>query len=218
MAGKTSRKHIVQLLVLVVLGAGISHFLQRDAPIGRDVSSSSAAQALLQDRSSPSREVANPTLTLIVFTDYQCPACKLANPAMDAAVRKDGHIRVVYKDWPIFGLSSERAARIAIAADRQGIYPAVHTRLMNARVPLDDQVLRKAVALSEGSWKQIESDLHAYGSDIANQLSRNRRAAYKLGLSGTPAYLAGPILISGGLSEEEFTKVFAHAREILDES
>ncbi|MGB5076357.1 MAG: DsbA family protein [Sphingorhabdus sp.] len=216
MAAEISRKHMFQLFVLVLIGAGIGQILQRTAPIGRDVSSSVAAQTLLQDRSSPSREAQEPTLTLVVFTDYQCPACKVAHRSMDAAVQRDGHIRIVYKDWPIFGAISQRAARIAIAADRQGIYSAVHDRLMKERRPLDTQVFREAVALSGGSWTQIESDLVTYAADIETQLEHNRQDAFKLGLSGTPAYLAGPILVSGGLNEADFARVFELGRKTLD--
>ena len=216
MADKITRRQLIQLLVVVLIGAGVGQFLQRTATIGRNVSSSMAAQTMLRDSPSPSREVEDPTLTLVVFTDYQCPACKIAHPAMEAAVQKDGHIRIVFKDWPIFGAISERAARIAIAADRQGIYSAVHTRLMNERRPLDDQVMREAVTLSGGNWPQIESDLQTYATDIQSQLDRNRRDAFKLGLAGTPGYLVGPILVSGALDEAEFEQTFAHARETLD--
>ena len=171
---------------------------------------------MLRDSSSPSQEVDDPTLTLVVFTDYQCPACKIAHPAMEAAVQKDGHIRVVYKDWPIFGAVSERAARIAIAANRQGIYPTVHTRLMNERRPLNDQVMREAVTMSGGNWPQIESDLKTYAIGIGSQLDRNRQDAFKFGLAGTPGYLVGPILVSGALDKAGFEQAFAHARETLD--
>lgn len=208
-----SRKQLLQLLVVILIGWGFGQFLQRTAPLGRDVSANATAQDLLHDHSSPSREVADPTLTLVVFTDYQCPACKHANAAMDAAVERDGHVRIVYKDWPIFGALSEQAARIAIAADRQGIYPAVHTRLMNERRPLDEKVMLQAVVKSGGSWAQIQNDLRDHTADIDTQLNLNRRDAFSLGIAGTPAYLAGPILVSGGLDETEFAKAFALGRK-----
>ena len=138
----------------------------RTAPIGRDMSGSPVVQGLLRDRSSPSREVRQPTLTLVVFSDFQCPACKLADPAMNAAVAEDGHVRIVYKDWPIFGSVSERAAQIAIAASRQGIYPTLHTRLMDERRPLSMQVMRESVEASRGNWPQVETDLRVHAAEI----------------------------------------------------
>ena len=61
---------------------------------------------------------------------------------MRKAVARDGNIRLVYKDWPIFGAQSERAAKVALAADRQGIYPSVHHALMH--MPVDGQSMRRA--------------------------------------------------------------------------
>ncbi len=212
MAAKLTSKDLIQLIVIAVIALAAGQFLQRTAPIGVDVTSNAAAQAILKDRSSPSREVDDPTLTLVVFTDYQCPACKLADPQMMAAVEKDGHIRIVYKDWPIFGAISEEAARIAIASDRQSIYPAVHRRLMNERRPLNEQVMREAVTMSRGNWAQIQSDLRDHSADIQRQLNLNRRDAFSLGLAGTPTYLIGPTLVSGGLDEEGFRGMFAESR------
>ncbi len=210
---KPDRRQLVLLLVLILIGWGISQALQRTAPIGRNVGDEEVVRTLLRDRTSPSREVKDPTLTLVVFTDYQCPACRLAYSAMDAAVTADSHVRVVYRDWPILGPRSIHAARIAIAADRQGIYPALHGRLMNERRQLDDDVLRRAVEESGGDWARLNLDLRVHAADIERQLNLNRGAAFSLGIAGTPAYLAGPILISGATSEAGFAKAFAAARK-----
>ncbi len=215
MATRLSRNQVVLLLVVILIGWGAGQVLQRTAPIGRDVSANATAQRLLNDDASPSREVIDPTLTLVVFIDYQCPACKLASAAMDAAVKKDGHVRIVYKDWPIFGAVSEQAARVAIAAERQGLYPAVHTRLMNERRPLGETVMRDAVLASGGNWIGVQSDLRTHAVAIDSQINLNRGDAFRLGIAGTPTYLAGPILVSGGLDETGFTKAFALGRESM---
>ena len=208
-----SRKSLFQLLVLVLIGWGASHILQRTAPIGRDVGANRAAQALLNDTLSPSKAVPNSTLTLIVFTDYQCPACKRANPAMEAALVADGHVRVVYQDMPIFGPLSERAARVAIASAAQGIYPAVHSRLMGEARRLDEPVLREAVERSGGDWDRLQRDLTTNAAVIDRQLARSRANAFSLGIAGTPTYLAGPILRVGGTDQAGFSALFAQARK-----
>lgn len=212
MATPITRKQLIQLVLMFIVGVGATLLIQRSALIGRDVSSSPAVAAVLRDTLSPSHEVAKPTLTLVVFTDYQCPACKLANPAMERAIQKDGHVRIVYRDWPIFGAVSEQAARIAIASHRQGIYAKVHSRLMNERRPLSDRVMRDAITKSGGNWTQIKTQLSTKAAEIDRQLQRNRQDAFTLGLSGTPSYLAGSILITGRLSERDFANAFARGR------
>ncbi|MEG3122441.1 DsbA family protein [Sphingomonas sp. GB1N7] len=201
------------MAILVLLGLGIGSVLRRSVPVGRDLGANETVKSLLNDRVSPSRSSPEPTLTLVVFTDYQCPACKLADPAMAAAIVEDGHIRVVYKDWPIFGAPSERAARVAIAADRQGIYPRLHSCLMSERRRLDDTILRECVKRSGGDWLKVQSDLQAHAFEIERQLSSTRRAAFGLGFPGTPAFLAGTVVALGALNQSEFERLFAQGRQ-----
>lgn len=212
MKSPLSLRHLVVLAILVLLGLGIGSVLRRSVPIGRDLGANETVKSLLDDTVSPSRSSPSPTLTLVVFTDYQCPACKLANPALEAAVAKDGHVRVIYRDWPIFGALSERAARIAIAADRQGIYPNLHTCLMAERRLLNDTVLRGCVERSGGNWPTAQHDLQAHALEIDRQLDATRRAAFGLGLPGTPAFLAGQVIALGALDQTDFGRLFAQAR------
>ncbi len=131
---------------------------------------------------------------------------------MKRAVAKDGQVRIVYKEWPIFGDASERAAKVAIASNFQNIYPLVHDRLMTG--PADgDAALRAAVERSGGNWPKLQSDLTRNSAQIDAQLGRNRMQAFGLGLGGTPGYLIGPILVRGALNEGEFTRVFKQARQ-----
>jgi protein-disulfide isomerase len=214
MEQKISRRELAQLLALTLAGAGVWHILRKESPIGRDVSLNETAQSILQDKISPSWEVEQPTVTLVLFTDYRCPACKLSNVSMDSALEKDGHVRLIYRDWPIFGAMSEWTARVALASDRQGIYPLVHAHLMNERRGLDARVVREAVENSGGNWTQINADLQTYANEIDHQLDRNRQDAFQLGISGTPTYLAGPFLVAGAQDEAAFKRLFAKSREL----
>ncbi|HVF93107.1 MAG TPA: DsbA family protein, partial [Sphingomonas sp.] len=191
----------------------------RAVPIGEDVGGNPAAAALLADRSVPPATAPAAgtvaTLTLVVFTDYQCPACRAADPAMTAAVARDGRVRLVLRDYPIFGARSERAARVAIASARQGIYAAVHHRLMSDRRPLDDTVLREAVESAGGNWATLVADLRRGAGAIDTQLAATQRYAAAIGVAGTPGYVAGSILVVGALDEAGFARLFARARESM---
>jgi protein-disulfide isomerase len=135
----------------------------------------------------------------------------MAHPAMKRAAKADGKVRIVYKDWPIFGEPSERAAQVAIASDAQNIYPLVHDRLMTAR-SVNERTLRMAVELSGGDWSRLQRDLATDRTEILNELERNRMQAFGLGLGGTPGYLIGPLLVEGALDERQFLQVFKEAR------
>jgi protein-disulfide isomerase len=131
---------------------------------------------------------------------------------MKRAVAADGNVRIVYKDWPIFGDPSERASEVALASDQQNIYPLVHDHLMTGRAD-NETSLRAAVERSGGDWRRLQADLAKNRIAISEQLARNRKQAFELGLPGTPGYLAGTILVRGALTERDFARLFRQARE-----
>lgn len=206
-----TRREFLSLMALVLFGVIASYLLQNSRPLGRDAADSALAARMLQDRGSPETVRGNGELTVVMFTDYQCPACRKADPALRRAVARDGNVRIVYRDWPIFGERSERAATIALAAHRQDIYPSVHQRLMKS-LSMDDAALRNAVEGAGGDWELLKTDLLTHGKVIADQLAANRLDAFALGLRGTPSYLIGPLIVEGALTEREFLRVFQRAR------
>jgi protein-disulfide isomerase len=131
---------------------------------------------------------------------------------MQRAVARDGKLRVIYKDWPIFGDRSERAAATALASASQNIYPQVHDRLMTGPAETDED-LRLAVRNLGGDWPRLLNDLALGRTQIKAQLTHNKKQAFELGLPGTPGYLIGSILVRGALTEREFLRVFEQARE-----
>ncbi len=209
---RLSRRHAAQLIALTFGAVGVSYVLRQSAPLGRDVSHSPTARALLATKQGPIKGPPDADLTVVVFNDYQCPACRVASAALDEAFSADKNVRVVYREWPIFGPSSERAARVALAADGQGIYPEVHRGLMRASPPLDEQTLRSVVEQAGGRWDVLKRDLNTRQQAIDRTLAQTGVDAFFLELSGTPAYLIGNLLVTGALTAEEFGEAFELAR------
>jgi protein-disulfide isomerase len=58
----------------------------------------------------------------------------------------------------------------------------------------------------------VEADLLAQGPAIEKRITATKWDAFALGLQGTPAYLIGPVLVRGALTEREFARAFRHAR------
>jgi len=206
-----TKRTLLPFIALVLLGALASYALKNSRTLGRDVGTSPTTLQVLEDRRSPQVVWGDGNLTVVMFTDYQCPSCRTADPALQTAIARDGNVRVIYKDRPVFGERSERAATVALAASRQGIYPALHHRLMRSP-SLDDPALRDVVEQAGGNWRQLEADLLTHGLEISDQLAVSRRDAFALGLRGTPGYLIGPLLVEGALTEREFLRAFDQAR------
>lgn len=152
------------------------------------------AQAAIQKNAAPLMVdkytvVGNPNgnVTLVEFFDYQCIHCKKMAPVISELIKNDSNLRVVYKEFPIFGESSDKASRAALAASMQGKYLAMHEALINQDKKLTDQIIDDAA-------KSIGLNLAQFKTDMASQtvtdaLSANRKLAEELHLMGTPAFI-----------------------------
>lgn len=72
-------------------------------------------------------------VTIVLFSDYTCGACRKMFPILTQAEKEDPDLRILYKEFPIRGPDSTRAARAALAAHRQGKYLEFHKALMTAQ-------------------------------------------------------------------------------------
>ena len=82
-------------------------------------------------RSPVSHTAGNPDgdVTVVEFFDYNCGYCRRALPDVVKLTNNDSKVRLVLKELPIFGDDSEAAAKIALAADKQGKYFEMHQKL-----------------------------------------------------------------------------------------
>jgi protein-disulfide isomerase len=160
--------------------------------------------ALFKDTSSP--EIGNPKgdVTVVEFFDYNCHYCKDALPELKKMLEKDKKVRVIFKDFPILGPTSETASKWALAAHKQGKYFEFHKALMENKQPISDEVLEKIA-------KDVGLDLDkakkaAEGTDVLIQIEKNRSLATNMGLSGTPAFVIGTEIVPGGMRADVMLK------------
>lgn len=57
-------------------------------------------------------------VTIAGYFDYQCTFCKRGHRDLIDVVRVDGNVRLVMKDWPIFGAASVYASSLVLAASK----------------------------------------------------------------------------------------------------
>jgi len=211
-ARRIGRREWLLLGGAIVAGWGVSVVLRETVPVGRDVSANPVARDALAMGGVPVAMPVGGDLTMLVFTDYQCPICRVTETELAAAVSADGKVRLAYREWPVFGVVSEHAARVALAAAAQDIYPQLHRLLMEEPRRLGDAVLREAVERAGGDWSMVQRQLVANRAAIDRALAVNARDALGLGLAGTPGYLIGGLLVEGALTERGFRRAFARAR------
>ncbi|MGH6761155.1 MAG: DsbA family protein [Phyllobacterium sp.] len=151
-------------------------------------------------------------VTIVEYFDYQCGYCKQAHPGLLNVVKSDGNIRLVMKDWPIFGSASVYAARLALGASATREYREVVGTLMATRSRLDkrqvDSVLHRAgldpVSLANGAEQQQ--------SKISNILARNKAQARAFRFIGTPSFVVGTKVLKGFQNEKSLREAVAEAR------
>lgn len=173
-------------------------------------------EAILNDPETPVGGNSKGDVTIVAFFDYNCPYCKKAEPALQRLVKTDGHIRLVYKDWPILAATSVYGAEVALAAKYQGKYQAVHDVLM--RIPgargtrISKETMDRALHESGVDIARFNKDLETHLESIRAILRRNNAQAEGMGFQGTPVYLIGPYQVAAALDYDGFKKVVAQAR------
>lgn len=204
-----------KLTLAIVAAIGLTTpWLLRDSSAERQtVGHTAVVEAIMNDFGAPSVGPRGADVTIVIFTDYQCPVCRATDPALERLIRRDPRVRVLFKDWPIFGARSIRAARIALAADRQGKYWAMHRALMESRLPFTDDNLILIGQAAGIDWPRLTADLARHGAAIDVQLRLQGFQAWSIGLQGTPGYLIGPFVVRGGLGDRALASVVADARK-----
>lgn len=153
---------------------------------------------------------AKPDVTLVMFTDYSCGYCRASVADVDRLLAGDPKLRVVWRELPILGDGSDRAARAALAAARQERYPEFHRAVFAAGTPDAAKLLRvaKASGLDEARM-QADAKSAATGAEIESNLT----LAGKLGVSGTPAFVVGDRIFSGAVGYDALREAIAEARK-----
>lgn len=152
-------------------------------------------------------------VTIAEYFDFQCPYCKRDFPKVRKVVQEDGNVRLVMKDWPIFGDPSVYASHLSLAARTLGKGDVAIDALMATKGRLSqstvDDTLKNA-GLDVGTLKAAYAK---HQKSIDAVIARNGAQAQAFGFPGTPAYVIGRMLYPGVLGEDGLKKAIANARK-----
>lgn len=150
-------------------------------------------------------------VTMVEFFDYQCGYCKATQPELDAAIKADGKVKLVYKEFPILGPASLVAAKAALASHRQGKYEAFHTALMTNKARLDDALIFKIAADTGLNTDKLKTDMES--DAVKKEIDDNIALAQKLGINGTPGFTIGSKIVPGAVKQDRLKELFKEARQ-----
>ena len=140
--------------------------------------------------------VANPAgrVTVVEFFDYRCGYCKLAAPEVLKLIAENPDVRFVFKQFPIFGGSSNLAAKVALtqAAKTKGL--ELYRGFMEEKA-LDEAAIDRH--LTQAGINPVAAKAAGDAPAVTKQIEDTAALAYQLGLEGTPAFVIGDRLIPG---------------------
>lgn len=155
-------------------------------------------QNLFNDPQSPTTGNMNGNVTLVEFFDYQCGHCKEMQPVVEKLLSSNPNVKLIYKEFPIYGASSNYASRMALAAVKQNKYQPFHAALFKVSGALDEAKALE-VAKSVGlNIEQLKKDMN--DAAIKKELSDNYDLAKALSLIGTPSF----VLSNKAMTEFDF--------------
>ncbi|MEP6564812.1 MAG: DsbA family protein [Mesorhizobium sp.] len=149
-------------------------------------------------------------VTIAEFVDYQCPICKLVFVELKKLMEQDSGIRLVMKDWPIFGDTSRDAARMVLSAGEH--YAAAVDALMTNERGLSQRRTNDILASVGVDVTMARADLAIREPDIDAALLRTDVQATAFKLQGTPALVIGGRLFRRGMPVAEMKQAVARAR------
>lgn len=169
-------------------------------------------KAVMDDPLAPKRSRSSYNVTIVEFFDYNCPYCRRMEPVLTALLASDAKVRLVYRDWPIFGPASSEAARAAIASQWQGRHAAFHEALLTSPARLDSAGIRAAATRAKLDWPRLQRDLKAHDTEIGALLARTDAIAGAIGFNGTPAMIVGSHPVAGAVDLPTLRRLVAAAR------
>lgn len=125
-------------------------------------------------------------VTLIEFFDYQCGHCKHVAPVI-SELAKDKNLRIIYKTFPIFGQSSEDAAKAVLAAAAQKKYEAMHEALLKNEGQLNADIINSTAESIGLDMTQFKKDINSQA--VNDILEANKLLMGKLQLAGVPGII-----------------------------
>jgi protein-disulfide isomerase len=133
-------------------------------------------------------------------------------PDLAKLTQDDGNIRLVLKDWPVFGDASVYAAKMALASKYQDKYVQAHQALIEVDSKLTVDAVNDLLAKAGVDVATATSDLQAHQKTIDDLLARNSAQAEAFGFQGTPGFIVGTFRVPGVLEMKVFKQVIADAR------
>lgn len=155
----------------------------------------------------------NGNVTIVEYFDYQCSYCKKGHGELMRVVKNDGNVRLVMKDWIIFGDTSAYAARLVLAAEKSGDYVKAMEAIMATPGRLTPNQVDAALKKAGLDPEKLNAAYKADSKRINAILERNMDQGEAFNFGGTPSFVIGTKLYGGVMKEPELMEAIKEARK-----
>ncbi|CAM3427993.1 DsbA family protein [Paracoccus nototheniae] len=170
-------------------------------------------RALERDPTAPVLGNPDGNITLTEFFDYNCPHCRTMLPLIQQLVSSDPQLRVVYREWPVFGPGSEFAARASLATLPMGRYWQMHAGLLSMQGRAEEATvmrIAREVGLDEAALRE-----GMLADPVERHITNSHLLADHMGLMGTPSFLCGDEATFGAMTLAELRELVARGRQTM---
>jgi protein-disulfide isomerase len=150
-------------------------------------------------------------VSIVEFYDPRCPYCRKMLPGIEAMLKQDRGLRLVYKDIPVLGPPSVMEARAIVAAQMQGGYMKMQTALMNNPAQPSAAMIRQVAKDTGLDADKLLSDMN--GAEVTQRIRGNMDLAHVLKVEGTPAFVVGDRLIPGAVDPSQLLAMANETRK-----
>jgi protein-disulfide isomerase len=173
-----------------------------------------ATPGAASDTGHPVLGAADAPVVMLNYSDFQCGFCRRytaeVEPALITEYVNTGRLRMEWRDFPVLGDASVRAALAGRAAHEQDAFWAYHGLLYaNQEGGFDDDSLVAVAARAGLDVAQFRAALatNRYQAEVQADFEEGQQ----LGLTGTPSFVINGQLVVGAQPLEVFRQVIEQA-------
>lgn len=207
---------------MLATGSGDSNQTQSDGESGQADDSSPLDSLARRNADDPmARGQVDAPVVMVAYEDFRCPFCaKFANDTAPKLIERyvdEGVLRIEWRDFPIFGDKSMRAAKAGRAAARQDMFWQFHEEVFSHAPPRGHPDLPKSELLEHAEQAGIP-DMKQFRSDmkdpaVAKAIRKDANEATRIGASSTPTFIVNGTPIIGAQPLDKFVSTIEDAKE-----
>lgn len=130
---------------------------------------------------------AKPALIITYVMDYRCAFCKQMHGDIQAALRDNPDLRIIFRVYPINSKDSIHEAKMAMAGSKQGHFKEIHEFLISHQDPVTKPELEQFMFEIGLDKERFYKDMTAWAA--TKDLLDTASAVDALGIQSVPAFI-----------------------------